>query len=447
MARKRKRSCKYGKLKSKRGRRRCKKPAAVRAHRKSAKRVAAGRKAARTRKRRAGRGAPTHDMHSAWEAPKRKRSKKRGKKRSRASYKRKRPGHRKHSVRGYYRKKSRGSRKRVYVKGHRSHEAPKRRRRRRHHAAAKRHSRRHYHRRSRAMENPISVMDGVVGGVCGLIGYGAAEVVDRLLATHALTDTNTKDANGVELYTDPADSSGHWNATYVLGPMSLGRWAAGLGIAIVPLLAGGMIKKPALRSCVQFFGFGALIRTGGKGLTDLLAYVSRKTAVGQRLFIPEDSAQSALSAGKYDTTLPGIAPGPTGLAGLPPAGCGCVNCKTGVGACCGKTTIAQLQQGTIQRATGQPQTGSVANPTINDGQTVGTPAQQPPGGANQGGTPVGVANPPSPSPVGVVFGGGGIVPSTSPGPLRGAPLGSGAGRSPAMPVLYNPNIRRMAEGN
>lgn len=398
-------------------------------HRKSPKRVAAGKKAARTRARRkaarrAHAAAPRrrrrrHAAAAAAEAPRR-------------SRRRKRPGHKRHHVKGYRRKGSsrrkpswrrgyakpakrgRYRRKGAYVKPHMSHETRRRRR----------------HSRARAMSNPITIMDGVVGGVCGLVGYGASEVVDRLLAAHALKDTGNKDANGVELYSDPTDKSdgtGHWNPTYILGPMSLGRWAAGLGMGILPLVAGGYIKSSGLRSCVQFFGFGALIRTGGKGLSDLLAWVSRKTEIGQRLFAPEMSAQAALNDKGLvggDVTPPGIAPGPTGFAGLPQStgGCGnaaCQACTTGVGSC---VTMAQVQLGTAQQAAGVPTTAPTPQPPIPMQPGVPTP--------NVGAVVPGpTANLPPPNPA---------------AGIRGGPLGTrGLAGSP---TLYNPAIRRVVEG-
>ena len=431
MARKRKRSCKYGKLKSPRGRKRCKKPAGARRsyHRKNPRRVAAGRKAARTRKRRSGKHTrvrldPFSGKYYAFEGKKRRRrSAKRRRhtahaaeaprRRKRRSYKRKRPGHHKHTVRGYYRRAKRGSSRRVYVRGHRSHEAHRRHRRS--------HGRRHG-----AMANPISLMDGVLGGVCGLVGFGAAEVVDRLLATHALKDTGAKDSSGNEIYVDPGDAAGHTNPTYVIGPMwGTGQWmrlAAGLGLGVVPLAAGGMIKSSSLRSCVQFFGFGALMRTGGKALSDGIAYLTRSNApFGQRLFMAEISAQTVLNPSSAPAQL--AAPAAGGVSVGLMSGCQCTNCKTGIGSCCAGVTLAQVQQGTAQRAAGAPQTSPAPNPGIPS--TIANPPlttqQPPPPATNSDGQPT---NP-------------------SPGSLRGAPLGAGAGKSGFVQPLYNPNIRRV----
>jgi hypothetical protein len=185
------------------------------------------------------------------------------------------------------------------------------------------------------MENPLGMGEVIVGGLTGLAGFAVAEVVDRFLATHALTDTGNKNSAGVELWTDPGDTNGHWNSTNILAPMSIGRWAAGLGLGLVPIFGAGVFKGPKARAALGFFGFGALVRTLGKGASDGIAYLTRNTGVGQRLFILEDQAQAATLT-SYDANPPGIAPGPTGLKGLPAVGCGaCPNCVTGVGACCG----------------------------------------------------------------------------------------------------------------
>jgi hypothetical protein len=281
------------------------------------------------------------------------------------------------------------------------------------------------------MENPISLMDGVLGGVCGLVGFGAAEVVDRLLATHALKDTGAKDSSGNEIYVDPG-ANGHLNPTYVIGPMwGAGQWmrlAAGLGLGVVPLAAGGMIESSSLRSCVQFFGFGALMRTGGKVLSDGVAYLLRNNApFGQRLFMPEVSAQSVLTPSSAPAQL--AAPSAGGVSvGLMGSGCQCTNCQTGVGACCAGTTLAQVQQGTAQRAGGVPQTAPAPNPFVPPGESPPSPPSP------------GVMKPPN------VFTPPGNPPATAappPGSLRGAPLGSGAGSSGVIRPLYNPNIRRV----
>lgn len=213
------------------------------------------------------------------------------------------------------------------------------------------------------MENPLGMGEVIVGGLSGLAGYAAAEVLDRFLATHALTPVSGggSNANGVALLQDPGDANGHWNSTMILAPMSIARWGAGLGMSLIPIFGAKYVPGgPKMKAFLGFFGFGALVRTIGKGATDGIAYLTRNMPVGQRLFGLEDSAQAATLA-SYDANPPGVAPGPTGLHGLPPGvgACGnCVNCKSGVGACCrgGSTnTLPPMQpSGSTTTVPGQP---------------------------------------------------------------------------------------------
>jgi hypothetical protein len=185
-----------------------------------------------------------------------------------------------------------------------------------------------------AMENPMDATELFVGGLMGLAGFGSADVLDRFLATHALTDKQQKDAAGNELYADtpPSDGSykGLFNATAVLAPMNLPRWGAGIALAAVPIIMANWIRSGAGRSALQFFGFGAGVRVLGKGFQDLMGMVFKKTSFGQRLYDGEMRA-SALKAGDgSEASLPS-----SGL-GAPAIGCGaCANCITGVGTCCG----------------------------------------------------------------------------------------------------------------
>ncbi len=214
-----------------------------------------------------------------------------------------------HQVRGYY-----GYRngRRYHVKAH--------------------HSREDNRRRRGAMENPLGVGELMVGGLTGVIGFGVADVLDRFLATHALTDSGQKDANGFEVYTDTPPTSGNYsglyNATAILAPMDAVRWAAGIGLAAVPLVGAHFIKSPTGRAALQFFGFGAGIRVVGKGLVDLSSMLLKKTSSGQRLYDAELRAQLAKAGPSKATGYPTL---PTaGLGAAPQAygfGCGCQRCS------------------------------------------------------------------------------------------------------------------------
>lgn len=198
------------------------------------------------------------------------------------------------------------------------------------HTVRAHHSREAAHRRSDAAENPLGMGETVAGLVTGVLGFGAADVLDRFLATHALTDGGQKDSNGFEVYTDNPPTSGNYtglyNATAILAPMDAVRWIAGGVIAGVPILAGHAMRS----SPVTMFGFGAAMRVVGKGLVDLSSYLLRKTSSGQRLYDAELRAMAAKagSPGGNTSTYPTL---PTaGLGAAPMAhgfGCPCGGCR------------------------------------------------------------------------------------------------------------------------
>jgi hypothetical protein len=245
---------------------------------------------------------------------------------------------RRHSVRGHR------------VKRHMSREAPRRRKRRsskrRRSSGRRRTSRRSTGRRSYrsrrgyALENPMTATEMAVGAVTGVLGFIAADALDRVIATHALADKGAVGSDGKELWMDNADGTrypGLFNATAVLAPMDWQRWLAGAGITAVPFIVAAMIKSPMGRSSLQFFGFGAGIRILGKAATDLMAKLTSRMSWGARLYDGEARA-AALSAGAgAEANLPfsGL-----GAIGVGTAGCGCANCVTGVGACCNRGMFA-----------------------------------------------------------------------------------------------------------
>lgn len=193
-----------------------------------------------------------------------------------------------------------------------------------------------------AMENPMTGVELFVGTFTGLLGFGTADVVDRLIATHSLTASTSGSTTS---YTDtpptasPAQGTkatygSLFNATAVCAPMNLTRWAAGLGIAGVPIVIAHFVSAPVGRSAMQFFGFGAGMRIVGKGLIDLVALVSKNNATGMRLYGGEQRAQAIIANNGTTSTLP--SQGTTGLGrtlGVGAAalaghrtGCGCQAC-------------------------------------------------------------------------------------------------------------------------
>ena len=235
--------------------------------RKSAKRVAAGKKGARTRKRNKSHG------HTA-----KRKSAKRGKRKSA-----KRSGKR--------RAKRGGGSKIVRVRLRPTTIKVSEKKRRRGH----RHARETY-----ALENPLGGAELAVGAFTLLIGFGTADVLDRFLATHALTD-NGKASDGSAQYMDTpttdGDYPGLYNGAAVIAPMGWKRWAAGGAVTIVPIVAAHFVKAPVGRSALQMFGFGAGARVLGKGMIDGLAWLTRKFKFSQQLYAAEQNA-AALHAAK-----------------------------------------------------------------------------------------------------------------------------------------------------
>jgi hypothetical protein len=343
--------------------------AALRA--KKAGRKAAARKAARTRAhsstktpRRAARKAA---RKSARKAPKRharkapKRSKAR--KSSRKAKRRTRKTRRSMSMRVPRKTKK------VYVVAAEKPRKRRRGRRRAHRAAETHHKSRRHHSRGRrrgAMENPMTGVEIFVGSITGLAGFGLADFVDRVLATHALTDKSTKDANGYELYADnpPADGDyvGLFNATAICSPMDWKRWVFGLLGAAAPLGLAQLVSAPTARSALQFFGFGYGVRVVGKGVIDGVAALARHTGFGQRLYDGEMRA-AVLKANNGNNQANDLASLPSAGLGAPKqlAGAPCKDCgdKTGAG-------YPSMPRETIDGK-------STQNPSGNGGMTNPTP--------------------------------------------------------------------------
>jgi hypothetical protein len=196
-----------------------------------------------------------------------------------------------------------------------------------------------------AMENPMTGVEIFVGSVTGLLGFGTADVVDRIIATHALTAATS---GSTTTYTDtpptasPAQGTAAtygslYNATAVCAPMNVTRWLAGLGITAVPIVIANFISAPVGRSALQFFGFGAGMRIVGKGLIDMVASLTKSNATGMRLYGGEQRAAAIYANDGSATSLP--AQSGTGLGrslgGQPnrmlghAGGCGCKACGNG----------------------------------------------------------------------------------------------------------------------
>ena len=207
-----------------------------------------------------------------------------------------------------------------------------------------------------------------VGGLTGVVGFISADVLDRVLATHALTAAGTNDSNGNAMYTDTPPTASTWrgnysnlyNGTAVIAPMSIARWGIGLLLTAVPIGAAHFVKSPVGRSALQMFGFGAGMRVVGGGLVKILGGLTKKTAFGQRVFDAEIRA-NALYGGSANTLVGTTGTALTNTAGtqitpsVPTAGlgaphtglgdCGCMSCKQRFGTCGGGTQPpGQVQQ-------------------------------------------------------------------------------------------------------
>lgn len=180
-----------------------------------------------------------------------------------------------------------------------------------------------------AMENPMGGVELFVAGVSGIVWFGVTDLVDRIVATHALTDKNAKDANGHELYADSPPTTGSYanlfNPTAICAPMNLARWGAGLGMTFAPIIVAKWITHPVGRSVFQVAGFGGGMRIFGKALIDLLARLTMWSGTGQRLYDGEMRAMSLKAGDSNTASLPS--------AGLGAVTCECTNCRQGVGVC------------------------------------------------------------------------------------------------------------------
>lgn len=179
-------------------------------------------------------------------------------------------------------------------------------------------------------ENPFTGVELFVGGFSGLVWFMLTDFVDRVIATHDLTDKGTKDAAGHELYADNPPTSGDYagvfNPTAICAPMNVWRWLAGGAMIVVPLAIGHFVPDPTAKSVFHGAFFGSTMRIGGKALIDLVAYGTMWTPFGQRLYDGEMRAQLLASSDQSDlASLPS--------AGLGNPGCECEACKVGVGAC------------------------------------------------------------------------------------------------------------------
>lgn len=240
-----------------------------------------------------------------------------------------------------------------------------------------------------AMENPMTGVELFIGTFTGLLGFATADVVDRIIATHALTGSN---GSYTDAPPDAAPASGTkatygsmFNATAICAPMNLTRWVAGLLISSVPIGVAHFISAPVGRSSLQFFGFGAGMRIVGKGMIDLVALVSKSNVNGMRLYGGEQRAMAIMANDGSVSKLPAMSSTGLGRASLAaPAGhktgCGCQACGSHVAAAkkpgAGWPSYPPVQQAAPQApppALGPPPGGFTATPSPSNTGIRGVP--------------------------------------------------------------------------
>lgn len=247
------------------------------------------------------------------------------------------PRRRRHRVRGY--SYSRGGR-RVRVRGHMSHEklpgGNVRVRRHRvsihkrnvptrgytRHYTRKQYTRGPYvYRRSAeelaalenpigyAMENPLSMGEMVVMGIMGAVGFGLGSLVDRMICSNPVT------VNAQNQLIETPGAGAVYNVDAVNAPMGITRWAAGLGVPLVLGWSAGFIGGPWTKVVLQGTAVGWGIRTLGKGIDDLMAYLLGGKAgtagsgrYGAQWYAPEIHAINAVKA-VGTSTLPPLTQG------------------------------------------------------------------------------------------------------------------------------------------
>ena len=211
----------------------------------------------------------------------------------------------------------------------------------------------------------------VGGGV--LTAIALTIIPYRMIRSHALASGQDAPAQGdvPNLLTSqlPLWSRLKWKGAIALGVVLVGDIA-------LPLFVASRIKtSDGWKTFFQLWGWTSVALAGSKLVVDTLAFATKSTSLGQRLFAPENTARDvrAMSAAAL---LPPIAVAPgTGLPGLTgygaapqsqrhtgAAGCGCGDCEA-------KRKLANPNQ----PGTHQPITGTTPMPAQPG-------AVQPPGG-------------------------------------------------------------------
>ena len=360
---------KHCKPKRKKGRRRVKSSGGGK--RKSAKRVAAGKKAARTRKR--------HKAERA--AASRKGKRRHGKRRSGKRKAHRRSGKRKSAKRVRAGRKAARTRRHHKVVDHQAtHATPgsdayysmergkrrkKRRKGRRRNPvaaivrAANPVRRRHRRRNplNPFIRNPIQGPGEFIAGLFGVgMGYVAANLVDRLLATHPLAvsgGTYVDSPPAGQIYDSEAPLTPIWTSPI--------RFIAGVGMIFVPGVLSRFAPGNTLKAFLQLASYGAAAQVAGKAISDGIATFAPSNPLVLQAYGGEVAAQAKLAAvgGGYPSAPPGFSGPPRGRTrqlGAPAkvgcgGGCGQPNCGGNCSQTIGTDPVADAQNA---QSSGQP---------------------------------------------------------------------------------------------
>lgn len=147
-----------------------------------------------------------------------------------------------------------------------------------------------------AMENNITWAEGLLGGTVAIAWFGAADLTMRLLGSHAVTAPTTAPTAGQNtVFQDVPTVGQQYNWIGVAAPMNMVQWGVGILVFIaIPLGVARFVFEPGLgRSTFHFMFLGGVLAVGGRGATTGIAYMLRKTGIGQRIYAPEINAQQA----------------------------------------------------------------------------------------------------------------------------------------------------------
>ena len=195
---------------------------------------------------------------------------------------------------------------------------------RRHHRRSRRASNPIVHRRHRRghrRSNPISGGSEFLSGFLGLATGGLlAMVATRFLATHAVTATASKDANGKTIYNDAPAAGQLYNGEAPMVPF-WSNWKvalAGVAAIVLPFGVASKVRSSKAKSFFQLAGFGAMAIVGSKCAADAAAKYLGTNPYAQRLLAPELMAQRDLLLTGASTQQSAVAMNaPTGVLGLP----------------------------------------------------------------------------------------------------------------------------------